>query len=85
MSELYPGSFNQIQKWVELGFPSKGSLSDNQLKHLRTQLQRLEFVSAAQHSALSKRKQGEKEVFKADWEAFRMWREESKKREKQRT
>jgi len=47
MTERYPGSLNQIQKWVELGFPSKDSLSENQLEQLKTQLWKLEFISPA--------------------------------------
>lgn len=84
MSERYPGSLNQIQKWVELGFPPNGSLSENQLKQLKVQLRRMEISCAAQHATLSKRKQEKVELLKADWGAFRMWRDESERREKQR-
>lgn len=85
MTEQYPGSLSQVQKWVELGFPAKGSLSSNQLEQLKIQLRKEECMSAVQHFTLSKRKQQKNEVFKADWKAFRMWRKEANRREKQRT
>ncbi|XP_053274171.1 uncharacterized protein LOC128436469 [Pleuronectes platessa] len=44
MSEQYPGSLDQIQVWTKLGFPAKGSLSENQLNQLKTQLKRLESL-----------------------------------------
>ncbi|XP_077953673.1 uncharacterized protein LOC144391016 [Gasterosteus aculeatus] len=84
MSERYPGSLNQIQKWVELGFPSKGSLSENQLEQLELQLRGKEKNDAAQHAGLSRRKQKKNVVCKADWEAFKMWKYESERRERQR-
>ena len=84
MSEHYPGSLNQIQVWAKLGFPSKGSLSESQLKQLRTQLRRREVSSAIQHAALPKWRKSKNVVFKADWEAFKMWKTESEKRESQR-
>ncbi|XP_077953554.1 uncharacterized protein LOC144390929 [Gasterosteus aculeatus] len=84
MSERYPGSLNQIQKWVELGFPSKGSLSENQLEQLELQLREKEKNDAAQHAGLSGRKQKKNVVCKADWEAFKMWKYESERRERQR-
>lgn len=65
-------------------FPLKGSLSEDQLEQLKTQLQQLKFMSAAQHFALSKKKQEKNRVFKPDWKAFGMWKDEAKRREKQR-
>lgn len=48
MSERCPGSLNQMQTWVELGFPSKGSL--------KLQRRGKEKSGAAQHAGLSERK-----------------------------
>lgn len=83
MSEHYLGSLNQMQKWVELGFPSKGSLSENQLKQLKEQLKKKEESSAAQHAALSKRNK-KNELFKIDCKALSVWKSESERRERQR-
>lgn len=85
MTERYSGSLNQIHKWVELGFPAKGSLSNYQLEQLKAQLRKEEFMSAAQHFTLSKKKQLKNEPFKPDWKAFGMWREEANRRERHRT
>ena len=84
MSERYPGSLSQMQKWVDVGFPSNGSLSENQLKQLKVQLREMEKSGAAQHAALSRRKQKKNVIFKEDWEVFRMWKGESERRERQR-
>ena len=85
MSEQYPGSLDQIQVWTKLGFPAKGSLSENQLKQLMTQLKRLEVSSSFQHAALPKWRQKKNVIFKADWQAFNMWKREAEKRESQRS
>ena len=81
MSEQYPGSLDQIQVWTKLGFPAKGSLSESQLKQLKTQLKRLEVSSSFQHAALPKWRQKKNVIFKADWQAFNMWKREAEKRE----
>lgn len=84
MTERYPGRMDQFELWVKLGFPENGSLSLGQLDQLKTCLEAKEKRAAEEHAAMSESKQKKNHLFKGDWKAYSMWREEAEGKEKSR-
>ena len=82
MKERYSGSCKQFGVWVELGFPEEGSLSDGQLTQLKEGLERKEESDCEKYEAFSQKQRRGFAPFKADWNAYAMWKDECQRRER---
>lgn len=74
---------DQFEVWVtECGFPPKGSFSTKQMEILKAKLEDKERKDEEKYEKMTKGEKKKYTPFKADWEAYSDWLNETKTRER---